>query len=171
MEPLQKYYILAIQHLTRRPRSEKELREFLEKKAKTLKRNTSEYMLSPEILDAIITKLKAQKFLNDFDFAVWWRDQRTRFRQKSDSVIKMELKQKGVTQDIIEEVFMQSDEDTLSDSEKARQLVEKRFSKVKDLPKQEQYQKLGGFLARRGYSWSVSKRAIDDIRTKSYNNS
>lgn len=169
MEPFEKYYTLAIQYLTRRPHSEKEIEEYLEKKAKRLSQKKSEFSLTPQLLSAVLKKLKTQKFQSDVEFARWWKGQRNRFRPKSDRVIKMELKQKGITQDIIEQVFLEEDEETVSDGEKARVLVEKRFAKVKDLSRPQQYQKLGAYLARRGFSWDVSRRAIDDVRTKSYN--
>ena len=168
MEPFEKYYTLAVVYLTRRPRSEKELREYLQKKALRFPPD-SEYVLTPELLKSVIEKLKSQKFQSDYDFALWWKQQRNRFRLKSDSVIKMELKQKGIEREIIEQVFLKEEEEVVTDKEKARQLVEKRFEKVKLLSKHEQYEKLGGYLARRGFSWDVIRRAIDDMRTKSYN--
>ena len=168
MEPFEKYYTLAVVYLTRRPRSEKELREYLQKKALRFPPD-SEYVLTPELLNSVIEKLKSQKFQSDYDFALWWKQQRNRFRLKSDSVIKMELKQKGIEREIIEQVFLKEEEEVVTDKEKARQLVEKRFEKVKLLSKHEQYEKLGGYLARRGFSWDVIRRAIDDMRTKSYN--
>lgn len=169
MEPFEKYYTLAIQYLTRRPRSEKEVRDYLEKKATRLSQKKSEFTLTPSLLTRVTERLKAQKFLSDLEFAKWWKGQRNRFRHTSDRVIRLELRQKGIAQDTIDQVFLKDDEETISDSEKARLLVTKRFEKVKDLPKVQQYQKLGAYLARRGFSWEVSRRAIDDIRTKSYN--
>lgn len=171
MEPFEKYYTLALHYLTRRSRSEKELREYLRKKAQRLSYKKSEFALSADLLDRIIEKLHAQKFQSDEDFARWWRDQRNRFRPKSNLVIKMELRQKGVAAEVIERVFAENEKETFSDEEKARCLVEKRFSKVQTLSKQEQYQKLGSYLSRHGFSWEVSRRAIDDVRTKSYNKS
>lgn len=169
MEPFEKYYTLAVQYLTRRPHSEKEMREYLEKKARKLSVKRSEFLLTPQLLSQVLNRLKTQKFLNDFEFARWWKGQRNRFRPKSDLIIKMELRQKGVAQEMIDLVFAEEDEESVSDSEKARTLVSKRFDKVKDLSRHEQYQKLGAYLARRGFSWEVARRAIDDIRTKSYN--
>lgn len=169
MEPFEKYYTLALQYLTRRPRSEKELRDYLHKKAARLSQKRSEFTLTPELVDRILSTLHQQKFQSDEEFARWWREQRNRFRPKSDSVIKLELRQKGISKETIEQVFEDSQEESISDLDKAVQLVEKRFAKVKDLPREEQYQKLGAFLARRGFSWEVSRRAIDDVRTKSYN--
>ena len=168
MEPFEKYYTLAVVYLTRRPRSEKELREYLQKKS-TRFTTESEYVLTLHLLDEVIAKLQSQKFQSDYDFAIWWKQQRNRFRLKGDSVIKMELKQKGIDRDIIEQVFQVQDEEDISDQEKVRQIVEKRFEKVRLLSKHEQYEKLGSYLARRGFSWDTIKRAIDDIRTKSYN--
>ena len=59
---------------------------------------------------------------------------------------------------------MSEDEDSLlqNDLESAKKLVEKKFSKYKNMEKQEIYQKLGAFLARRGFGWDTIKKSIDD---------
>lgn len=151
MDLFEKYYTSAIYYLTRRPRSIREVRDNLRKKKAT-----------EEVITGVIDKLITQKFLNDEVFALWWREQRTRNRAKSDRVIKMELILKGVDKEIIEKVLAITDEVFTTDSEKAKQLLEKRLPKVAHLTKQEQFQKLAGYLGRRGFDYDVIKRTIDD---------
>lgn len=158
MELFEKYYTFAVRFLSHRPRSEKEVRDNLTKKK-----------APPEMIDAIITTLKEQRFLSDEEFVKWWRDQRTRFRPKSDRAIKIELQQKGVARETIAKIFEETEEKFLSDFEKAKKLVEKQLPKLTMLKRDQQYQKLGAFLARRGFDWDTIKAAIDDIFERRYN--
>lgn len=159
MDDFEKYLSKALHFLSFRARSEKEVRDnLLKKKA------------PPEIIERVIISLKDHKFLNDEDFARQFIEQRLRFKPKSLRIIKMELKQKGVEQEIIEQAFANlqknSEEDiSQNDLESAKKLVEKKIDKYRDLPKQVVYQKLGSFLARRGFDWDTIKKSIDDALT------
>lgn len=148
MDLFEKYYTLAVLALTRRPRSEKELRDTLTKKK-----------APEEIIQRVLQTLREQQFVNDEEFARWWVEQRTRFRPKSDRVIKFELRQKGINDEIVEHVFSQRGTAEL-DSTKAKELVERRLPRMAALSKEEQYQKLAGFLARRGFDWDTIKKTL-----------
>jgi regulatory protein len=150
MDLFEKYYTVAVLSLSRRPRSEKELRETLTKKK-----------APEEIIQRVLETLREQKFVNDEDFARWWVEQRTRFRPKSDRVIKYELRQKGITDDIVEQVFSHRETDDL-DSKKAKELIDRRLPRVASMSKEEQYQKLAGFLARRGFDWDTIKKTLNE---------
>lgn len=153
MELFDRYYNRAIWYLARRPRTEKEIRDkLIEKKA------------TPEIVDAVIAKLKSQKFLNDFEFARWWIDQRAQFRPRSLRLLKLELRQKGISTEVIDVVLSDrtNEELKVNDLDSARKLVAKKYPKMEGLPQEEVYKKLGGFLGRRGYSWETIKAAIDE---------
>lgn len=155
----QKYLESAIHFLSYRMRSEKEVRDNLIKKK-----------ASPEIIEKVITWLKEQRFVNDREFARLWIESRARSQPKSLRIIQMELRQKGVSKDILSEVATHPDTVVGSDLDRAKKLVEKKIGKYKDLPKHELYQKLGAVLARRGFSWDIIKRSIDDVIGMGYNN-
>lgn len=158
MDLFKKYYAIAVRFLSFRPRSEKEVRDNLfQKKA------------PPEIIDSIITILKKQRFLNDEHFVLWWREQRTKVRPRSDRFIKYELQQKGIKSELIETLFTKQEEKSFSDLEKAKRLVEKKLGQLKDLPFDQQYQKLGALLARRGFDWDTIQQAIDAYLQRRYN--
>lgn len=158
MDNYEKYFTAALHYLTRRPRSIKEVRENLE----TKKKKWNNPQDSDEVIDAVIESLLKQNFLNDLTFAIWWREQRTRFRAKSDRLIRMELLQKGVSKDIIEKAFQEENEELLTDGDKARKLIEKQLPKLNGLSKHEKFQKLAGYLGRRGFDYEIIRRAIDD---------
>lgn len=152
MDDFEKYYIKAAHFLKYRPRSVKEVRDKLkEKKA------------SPEIIERIIATLTEQKFLNDREFARLWVRQRIFLKPKSKRIIALELRQKGIDKEVIEEVLLDPGEDQeVNDLSQAKKLVSSKIHKYKGFQRQEVYQKLGGFLARRGFSWDTIRQSIDE---------
>jgi len=158
MDLFAKYYTLAVRQLTSRPRSVKELRDYLTQKKAT-----------EEIIVQVIAKLNEQKFQDDTAFASWWIEQRSRVRAKSDRIIMMELRQKGIQPDIIAKLLSKDLPGKISDFEKAKKLAEKKIKSLRALSKNEQYQKTGAFLSRKGFDFEVIKRAIDDILESGYN--
>jgi regulatory protein len=75
----------------------------------------------------------------------------------------LELQQKGIKKEIIDQVLSEQQEVSGSDFEMARLLIQKKKSKYVGLPRDEIYRKLGGFLGRRGFSYDVIKRSIDEV--------
>ncbi len=152
VEDFEKYYIMAANFLSYRSRSEKEIRDKLKSK------NAKE-----DIIEKVVATLKEQKFVNDEQFAREWIRSRTTYRMKSKRIIKIELLKKGIDKDIIDKVMAEGDEETgpVNDLEQARKLVESRIVRYKGMTKYEIYQKLGGFLSRRGFDWETIKAAID----------
>lgn len=158
MDSLERYLNAAYRFLSFRSRSEKEIRDFLRKKK-----------APDEITERVIVKLKEQKFLNDETFARMWVESRSRVKPRSQFVLKMELKQKGISEEIIEQVMHSSQTEVHSDLALAKKLVEQKMKRYKGMEKQDIYQKLGGVLARKGFTWEVSKKAIDDSLSVEYN--
>ncbi len=150
MDHYEKYFNSAVHFLSFRPRSEKEVRDNLVKKK-----------APDEVIEKIISVLKKNKFLDDHEFARLWVRSRATYKQRSKLVISMELKQKGIAKDIIDEALEGDEETSVSDIDQAKAIVEKKIGKYKGLPRQEIYQKLGGLLGRRGFSWDIIKKAID----------
>jgi regulatory protein len=148
----QKYLESAVHFLSYRARSEKEVRDNLTKKK-----------ASSEMVERVISWLKEQRFLNDADFARQWVESRARSKPKSMRLIKMELRQKGVSQDIIDTVVSDPETQVGSDRDRARKITQKKYPKYKNLPRQEIYQKLGGVLARNGFDWDTIKSSIDEV--------
>jgi regulatory protein len=154
----EKLYTQALKFLARRPRSEKEVKDNLKKK------KASEDQIIP-----IIDLLKKQKFLNDLDFAKWWLEQRSNFKPKGWYVLQFELKQKGIEQEVIkklEQEFKNAQIVEKTELEMAKELVERRKKKYAGLPAREMYQKLGSFLARRGFDLDTIKAVIDPLLEK-----
>jgi len=155
VDDFEKFYKAAVRFLSFRPRSEKEVRDYLTKKKcddLTAKR--------------IIESLKRDKFINDEEFTRMWIRERTLIKPKAVRVIKMELKQKGISKELIEEAFENSD-DSPSDLNLAVQLIEKKLRTIHDQSdKYKVKEKLGRFLASKGFDWDTIKAAIDQVMAK-----
>jgi len=153
MDDFEKFYRASINYLSFRPRSEKEMRDYLTKKKcddKTLKR--------------IIESLLRTKFLNDEEFARRFIEQRTKIKPKANRVIKYELKQKGISQELIDKLFEDKEESAVSDFSKALELAERklpRYAKIED--KRKVYEKMSRFLASKGFDWDTIKEVIDQV--------
>lgn len=154
----EKLYTQALKFLSRRPRSEKEtIDNLLKKKA------------SKEQIMVIINLLKNQKFLDDKLFAKWWIEQRANFKPKGWYALQLELKQKGIAEDIIKEVGEEMKNGRMeikSEYEQALEIAKKRVKRLGELSPQETYRKIGGLLARRGYNLDTIKAIIDQILRK-----
>lgn len=153
MDPYEKYLLKAIHFLKFRPRSEKEVRDKLkEKKA------------PDEIIERVILYLKDQKYLNDTEFARMWVRSRLNFNPKSKRILILELRKKGITQEIIEEVIADpGEEQEVNDVAQAKKLAEQKLPKLASLPFFEKRQKISAFLGRRGFDWDTIKEVINGL--------
>lgn len=161
----EKYYNYSLRFLSYRPRSEKELKDKLKFKK-----------VEPLIIEQIIIKLKEQNFLNDEEFTKWWIEQRTTFKVQGLNLIKLELMQKGIQKEVIENQIskilaeqdpaLQDKSSILNERENAKKLIERKMERLKDLPRQEVYQKIGSFLARRGFDMDTIHSLIDEFYKK-----
>lgn len=135
-----------------RPRSIHETEVYLEHKIK----------LSKEAVANYIAKLKRGGLLDDEVFAMWWVEQRTRARHRSLYLIARELASKGVDKELVANVIAKS---PVNDMETVRVLLAKKMSiferkyNAKNL-----VPKIISYLQRRGYSYTISKNAIEDYR-------
>lgn len=151
MEHYEKYLTLSYRYLSIRNRSEKEMREYLAKKN-----------ASAEIIEKIILSLKEHKFLNDEVFARSFVLSRARLKPKGKVLLKIELRQKGIADDIIESILSDVQDEIPDELAQAKSLIIKRMERMQGTSRNEIYSKVGGFLSRRGFSWDIVKKAIDD---------
>ena len=160
MDYFEKFYNKALKFLSYRPRSEKEVRNKLKIKSEKLKIEDS-----TAIIDRVIQKLKEYKFLDDVEFAKKWIESRLRFRPRSLRLIKIELKRKGIDPETIDKMI--NDEGLMiNDLENAKKLIQKKLERFKSSSKEEIYQKLGRFLASKGFDWDTIKKSIDEVLKK-----
>lgn len=154
----QKCYNLALYYLAKRQHSVAELTTKLKDKEQT----------AEDILKTV-EKLKTLRFLDDKEFAF----SRIRYRYQTSkwgvTRIRLELKQKGVDFDIIEQAFDEHySQGTLDDSlikQQAFDLVYSRYKNKVELENRrltaKSYAKVVGFLQRRGYTSTQTRYALD----------
>lgn len=139
-----KAYNQALGMIARRPRSEWEMREYLKRK---------EY--DPELIDSLVERLYASKWLDDHEFAQKWVDNRRLLKATSKRRLTQELKAKRVADDIISSVLA---EDTTNEFEVLTELIARK-------QKQSRYQdqqKLMAYLIRQGFNYGDVKAALEN---------
>ena len=140
-------YQQALRLISRRPRSEAELRNrFLRKKVQT------------EIQDMVIARLREQGFVDDNAFARSWVENRLTFRPRSAWAIKQELRKKGVSNDAIRAALENFDDD-----EAAYQAALKVARKMAGMPKDLFIQRLAAYLSRRGFQYSTVSPVVKRV--------
>jgi len=143
--------IRAIELILKRPRSEREIRDYLNKK--NVYKN-----LADEIIEQIVTELKAKKYVDDDAFTVWWIDNRNQFKGRSRAELRNELYRKGVAKDTIE-MHLQGQE--VNEREVLKDLVAKKSLAGKDLSPIKKKQKLIEYLLRKGFTWDDIKQQLE----------
>ncbi|MBI4089634.1 MAG: regulatory protein RecX [Candidatus Levybacteria bacterium] len=161
-QDFEKFYNKALKFLSYRPRSEKEVGDRLR-----IRNQESGIRNLDLLIDQVIQKLKEYNFLSDLGFAKKWIEERRRLKPRSLRLIKLELRRKGISEEIIESIIHDSRFMIQSDLEQAKILVQKRLQRLKGLPTEEIFQKLGRYLVARGFDWDTIKKAIDPVRSQS----
>ena len=184
MGDFEKLYNLALRFLSYRPRSEKEVRDRLRIKnphfaEASRGRHESGIKDLNLLIDQVILKLKEYKFIDDTEFAKKWIESRLRFKPRSLRLIKLELKQKGIDAEIIEKLIADRTSQVEKDLESAKSLVERKISRSRNTRLQtprasaiggQEFgmtpEKLGRYLASKGFDWDTIKKSIDEVLGK-----
>ncbi len=160
----------ALKFLSYRPRSEKEVLDHLRRagKLKDIEKSEAEKIQYEKSAELVINKLKKMDQIDDKEFVRWWVEQREKFKPRGGRLIKSELLQKGVDKGIIDEVFDDVKETKVTSDENEEGLATKaalkKMSGYKNLESEGFRIKMGQFLARRGFEWSVIKKVVDTLQ-------
>ncbi len=150
-ETLVQAYQRAVNLITFRPRSRKEVRRVLEQKTQ---------LSAPEI-DLVLRRLEARKWLSDLEFAKWWVDARLTHRPRGRFVLEQELLQKGIEREVITQVLGE-----LAPRERQKEaisrLLDKKLSLWKHLPSKDLRAKLINFFLRRGFEYTDVVDLVDE---------
>lgn len=153
-----KLYDKVLGFLAVRPRSEKEIRDYLREKISKFQIPNSN--LSARVED-IVTRLKKSSLVDDEKFAKWWVEQRQGSRKpKGRWVIRNELQRKGVSSEIIDEVLSRSA--VVDEGELAERAAAKKAKTYKKYPAREFRQKMTQYLLRQGFAWPVIKEVLKE---------
>ncbi len=141
-----KAYNRVAKFIDYRPRSKEEVR-----------RRMKRYDVEPDIIERVLEKLVAVDLIDDVEFAQFWVENRETFRPRSRRMLRHELGQKGLPDKIIAQALEQVDE-----KEGARHLALKHGRHLSLLDWPAFRQKLTGYLARRGYSYEITREAVKE---------
>lgn len=145
---LQKVY----RFLSFRDRSEKEIRDFLQRKKN-------------ENSDEIIEKLKEQGLIDDEKFAKEWAQSRR--RKYGLRRIKQELVQKGISRETVESIMYQvlslpaGEAGIKGEEEIASEALEKKAKSWQKFEAVDFKKKAIDFLMRKGFEYEVTKKVVD----------
>jgi len=131
-----------------RPRSQKEITDYFKRK-----------QVHESLHEKLLEKLIHLELLDDVTFAKWWIDQRIQFKNKSKRVIQIELRQKGIDTNTIDDTF---GEIVIDEEKMAKELLDKKMYKWKNLESRERKQKMSQYLAGKGFSWEVIDSILND---------
>jgi regulatory protein len=137
----------AMLFLSYRARSESEIRQNLRK-----------HEIPEAVIEQTLERLRQDGFANDNQFAKAWVENRSAFRPRSRRMLAMELRQKGLGDESVKSALERVDDEAL-----AYEAAQKRVVRYKDLEWNDFRKKLSDFLARRGFSYSVTSTVVTRI--------
>jgi regulatory protein len=140
-------YQYALNLISRRPRSKKELRDRFQQ------RN-----VVPDIQDAVLNRLGENNLVDDDAFAQAWVENRQTFRPRSAWAIKQELRQKGVPDHAISAALVD-----FNDDDAAYRAATKAAGKLSKLSRENFKRRLSDYLRRRGFQYSTISTIVKRV--------
>ena len=151
-----KLYQRALEYALARPHSTKEMRDYLkrktlDKKVRVKDRKTGEYKtvtkegVSESLIEPVMKRLCERGYIDDERFTQLWLENRSVAKGASMKKLKMELRTKGIAEDIIERRFQESPRD---EREELRKMIARKSKRYAD------EQKLIQYLVRQGFNYS-----------------
>ena len=147
---------IVLNQLNFMPRSRKELETAL------AKRN-----IEPDVSKSVLDRFEEIGMVDDAAYAELLIRSRCNTKRVSRSVLRQQLRQKGVNQEIIEEALL-----VVSDADELRmatELVERKARAMSRLEPEVRKRRLFGLLARKGYNTSIALRVIQDLEAADFN--
>jgi regulatory protein len=141
----EKAYNRALDYLSYRPRSCKEIDLYLQKRG-----------LPEGQIGAVIERLERAGLLDDEAFARFWVENRERFRPRGLRALRYELRIKGVSGEIIDRAL-----ESVDAQESAYRSAERKARQLRHADRQTFYRKMIDFLSRRGFAYEVAREATD----------
>ena len=164
-----KFYARALEYALVRPRSTKEMNDYLirktlNRKVRVKNRKTGEYSTrvregyDPALVPLVLARLEERGYLNDSNFAAAWVENRNVSKGISGKKLRLELRQKGIDQSVIDAVL---DDSSRNDVDELRKVIERKVSKYPD------QQKLIQYLLRQGFNYSDIVDELSSIESSS----
>ena len=138
-------YERALNYLSYRPRSTREVARYLRQKEVT-----------EEGVASVLARLERARLIDDRAFARYWVENRQQFRPRGAWALRSELTQKGVSREIAEGALSELDEEG-----DARRVAARVLRRLVRLDEPVFRRRMLGHLQRRGFGYEVSQRITD----------
>lgn len=150
-----KLYVRALDYCLMRPRSQKEVREYLQRKTRATrtKLGTMRPGATTETVERVFARLLEKGYLDDEKFTRYWLENRRQKKGASRRKLEAELLQKGISRLAIDRFLDESDR---TDEEEIKKIIAKKERRYPD------EQKLMAYLARQGFGFDTIRRALDE---------
>ncbi len=139
---------VALRLLNRRLKTEKEMTASLQSKG-----------FQPDQVVKVILRLKTERLLDDTRFSQSWIESRSHFHPRSHRLLRYELRQKGIAEDLIDDALAESPAESdlayQAASRYARRLEVQEWNVFRD--------RLCAYLGRRGFSFSSSLPVVTTL--------
>lgn len=140
-------YQRALNFLSYRSRSEQEIRL-----------NLSKHQIPEEVIFEVLGKLRQSSLVDDRAFARTWIENRCQFKPRGKRALSVELRQKGIPGEIIDDELKGLDEDVL-----ALQCARNKASRYQHLDQEKFQTKMFAFLNRRGFPYQIIKDTVLEV--------
>jgi regulatory protein len=142
----QKTYDATLNFLSYRPRSEEEVRRYLNRRG-----------VPEETRERLVSRLRQSKLLDDEAFARYWVENRHTFSPRSKRALQSELRSKGIDDATVQESLSGDDSDAAYRAalKKMRSLALADYETFR--------RKLIPFLQRRGFSYETARAAAQKL--------
>lgn len=145
---------VAIRLLTSRPRAEQEIRQALRR-----------HQTDEGVMELALERLRRQGYLDDVAFARYWVESRSAFKPLGLRALRYELRQKGVTAQVIDDVLSAWDETGQpSEDALAYQAAQGQLRRLRGRDERALRQALMAFWQRRGFSVESGRQAWVRLR-------
>jgi regulatory protein len=147
---------IVLNQLNFMPRSRKELETALTKRH-----------IEPDVAKSVLDRFEEIGMVDDAAYAELLIRSRCNTKRVARSVLRQQLRQKGVDQEIIEAALM-----VVSDTDELRmatELVERKVRSMSRLEPEVRKRRLFGLLARKGYNTAITLRVIQDLEAADFN--
>lgn len=139
-----KLYGQVLRYLAIRSRSRWEIETYFKRKN-----------VSSETAEKIFTKLQQLGLVDDKKFAKSWVENRRLLKPTSKRRLQLELKQKRISQDVIDEVLSEDETDETT-------VLKELITRKRKQAKYQDNEKLMAYLSRQGFNYGDIKDALED---------
>lgn len=134
---------LSLRYLSFRPRTEKEIRQYL-----------GRHVIPPDKVDETILRLRELNLVDDASYARQWVEERQRSRPRGARVLRQELRKKGIDTFIIETALPVDDPDEI-------EIIARRRARLLDTADRQSFiRRLSSYLLRRGYTYDLVETLV-----------